>query len=84
MAGAGALALTLLSGCLGTYTGDPEARGPRNIEPRTRPDLANDTRGEDTQAWLLSYGRLDEIVVNVSAPVLVAGAPGSFVTPSAA
>ena len=42
MASAGALALTLLSGCLGTYTGDPETRGPRNIEPRTRPDLARE------------------------------------------
>lgn len=61
MASAGALALTLLSGCLGTYTGDPEARGPRNIEPRTRPDLAREVRweraylGAGTQALLLGY-----------------------------
>ena len=30
----------LLSGCLGTYTGRPERRGARNVESRTRPDLA--------------------------------------------
>jgi len=31
----------LLTGCLGTFTGRPERRGPRSIESRSRPDVAS-------------------------------------------
>jgi diguanylate cyclase (GGDEF)-like protein len=53
-------------------TSDPDARIVR--------DLANDARGADIQEWLHTYGRLDEIVVNVSAPVHVAGLPVAFLS----
>ncbi len=43
-------------------------------------DLANSERGEETKEWLHTFGRLDEIVVNVSAPVLVGGAPVAFLS----
>lgn len=33
-------ALFFLAGCLGNYNGDPEARGSRSVEERTRTDLA--------------------------------------------
>jgi hypothetical protein len=55
------VASLLMTGCLGTYTGDPEARGPRNIKPRTRPDLAKRVKwrqihlGAGKRALLLGY-----------------------------
>ncbi|MGE0711356.1 MAG: hypothetical protein AB7N76_08990 [Planctomycetota bacterium] len=54
-------AALLLTGCLGTYTGDPEARGPRNVQSRSRPDLAKKVPwqkvylGAGKQAVLLGY-----------------------------
>ena len=53
-------------------TSDPDARIVR--------DLANDARDEEIKEWLHTVGRIDEIVVNVSAPVHVAGAPVAFLS----
>jgi len=60
------LAASLLaSGCVGHYTGHPEQRGPRNIESRTRPDLAKKVewrkimRGAGTRSVPLGYVKTD-------------------------
>lgn len=60
------LAASLLaSGCVGHYTGHPEKRGPRNIETRTRPDLAKKIewrkimRGAGTRSVPLGYVKTD-------------------------
>ena len=55
----------LSSGCVGTYTGNPDQRGPRAINARTRPDLAKKVewrrimRGAGKQAVLMGYVRTD-------------------------
>ncbi len=43
-------------------------------------DFGNEWRSSDTADWLETVGRLSEIVVNVSAPVLVHGQPVAFLS----
>lgn len=55
----------LAAGCVGHYTGHPDQRGPRNIESRTRPDLAKKIewrkimRGAGKSSVPLGYVRTD-------------------------
>ena len=43
-------------------------------------DFSAEGRSDDVTDWLETYGRLSEIVVNVSAPVLVDGLPVAFLS----
>jgi hypothetical protein len=66
----------LAVGCVGNYTGLPTERGPRNIEERTRPDLATTVEwrrimvGAGKSSTLLGYVRTD--------PTAVAGGAATY------
>ena len=51
-------ATLIATGCVGTYTGLPTERGPRNIRARTRPDLAKKV---EWRKILIGAGKTSEL-----------------------